>query len=55
MRIVRCDFESRIDDRLACMVNAWANHKPPLYLVVHDFSKLPHLQSQELNGFKIYM
>lgn len=42
MRIVRCDFESRIDDRLACMVNASANHRPPFYLVVHDFSKLPH-------------
>jgi hypothetical protein len=51
---LRCDFESRIDDRLACMVNASANHKPPLYLVVHDFPKLSHLHSG-LNALKIYM
>jgi hypothetical protein len=51
---LRCDFKSRIDDRLAGMVNASANHKPPLYLVVNDFSKLPHLHSG-LNVYKIYM
>jgi hypothetical protein len=51
---LRCDFESRIDDRLAGMVNASANHKPPLYLVVNDFSKLSHLHS-ELKVHKIYM